>query len=73
MLETSEPELLDRLFAQICRLKHARVHNRYEALGLYRRQPRMSHALWHRERKERKLRQFFLRIRDNLLQASGAG
>jgi DNA-binding MarR family transcriptional regulator len=49
MIGTSDPESLDRLFAQICRLKHARVHTLYEALGLYRGQPRMLHALWDRE------------------------
>jgi DNA-binding MarR family transcriptional regulator len=46
---TSEPESLDRLFAQICRLKHARVHTLYEALGLYRGQPRVLGALWEQE------------------------
>lgn len=49
MPETSEPESLDRLFAQICRLKHARVHTLYEALGLYRGQSRMLGALWAQE------------------------
>ena len=46
---TSDPESLDRLFAQVCRLKHARVHTLYEALGLYRGQPRVLHALWDQE------------------------
>ena len=46
---TSDPESLDRLFAQICRLKHARVHTLYEALGLYRGQSRMLGALWAQE------------------------
>jgi DNA-binding MarR family transcriptional regulator len=49
MARTSDPESLDRLFAQVCRLKHARVHTLYEALGLYRGQPRMLHALWDQE------------------------
>ena len=49
MIGTSDPESLDRLFSQICRLKHARVHTLYEALGLYRGQPRMLHALWDQE------------------------
>ncbi len=49
MLGTSEPESLDRLFAHICRLKHARVHTLYEALGLYRGQPRVLGALWEQE------------------------
>jgi len=46
---TSDPESLDRLFSQICRLKHARVHTLYEALGLYRGQSRMLRALWDQE------------------------
>ena len=46
---TSDPESLDRLFSQICRLKHARVHTLYEALGLYRGQPRMLRVLWDQE------------------------
>ena len=49
MIGTSEPESLDRLFSQICRLKHARVHTLYEALGLYRGQARVLHALWEQE------------------------
>jgi len=49
MIGTSDPESLDRLFSQICRLKHARVHTLYEALGLYRGQPRMLRALWDQE------------------------
>ena len=49
MTGTSEAESLDRLFSQICRLKHARVHTLYEALGLYRGQPRVLHALWDQE------------------------
>jgi DNA-binding MarR family transcriptional regulator len=49
MAGTSEPESLDRLFAEICRLKHARVHTLYEALGLYRGQPRMLRVLWDQE------------------------
>ena len=49
MIGTSDPESLDRLFSQICRLKHARVHTLYEALGLYRGQPRVLHALWDQE------------------------
>ena len=44
-----DPESLDRLFAHICRLKHARVHTLYEALGLYRGQPRMLRLLWDQE------------------------
>jgi len=49
MAGPSEPESLDRLFAEVCRLKHARVHTLYEALGLYRGQPRMLRVLWEQE------------------------
>ena len=49
MTGTSDAESLDRLFSQICRLKHARVHTQYESLGLYRGQPRVLHALWDQE------------------------
>jgi DNA-binding MarR family transcriptional regulator len=49
MIGTPDAESLDRVFSQICRLKHARVHTLYEALGLYRGQPRVLHALWDRE------------------------
>jgi len=46
---TPELESLDRLFSQICRLKHARVQTQYESLGLYRGQPRVLGALWKQE------------------------
>jgi DNA-binding MarR family transcriptional regulator len=49
MTGNSDPESLDRLFGEICRLKHARVHTLYEALGLYRGQPRMLRVLWDQE------------------------
>lgn len=44
-----EPESLDFLLAQICRLKHARVHTLLEALGLYSGQPPVLRALWEQE------------------------
>jgi len=44
-----EPESLDFLLAQICRLKHARVHTLLEALGLYSGQPPVLRALWKQE------------------------
>jgi DNA-binding MarR family transcriptional regulator len=49
MTEPAEAESLDSLFAQICRLKHARVHTLLEALGLYRGQPSVLQALWEQE------------------------
>jgi DNA-binding MarR family transcriptional regulator len=44
-----EPESLDFLLAQICRLHYARAHALLETLGLYRGQPPVLHALWDRE------------------------
>jgi DNA-binding MarR family transcriptional regulator len=49
MAEPSEAESLDSLFAQICRLKHARIHTLLEAIGLYRGQPSVLQALWEQE------------------------
>jgi DNA-binding MarR family transcriptional regulator len=49
MRPVPEPESLDFLLAQICRLKHARVHTLMEALGLYRGQPKVLRALWEQE------------------------
>ncbi|MGD8398367.1 MAG: MarR family transcriptional regulator [Anaerolineae bacterium] len=40
---------LDSLFAQICKLKHARIHTLLESLGLYRGQPSVLGALWAQE------------------------
>jgi len=46
----SQPsESLDFLFAQTCRLKHARVHTLLETLGLYRGQTTVLRALWEQE------------------------
>ena len=49
MTGLSEVESLDALFAQICRLKHARIHTLLETLGLYRGQPSVLQALWEQE------------------------
>jgi DNA-binding MarR family transcriptional regulator len=49
MLEMPEAESLDSLFAQCCRLKHARIHTLLETLGLYRGQPSVLRALWEQE------------------------
>ena len=49
MTEPGENESLDALFAQICRLKHTRIHTLLEALGLYRGQPSVLRALWEQE------------------------
>jgi DNA-binding MarR family transcriptional regulator len=47
--EMSASESLDALFAQICKLKHARIHTLLEGLGLYRGQPSVLQALWEQE------------------------
>jgi DNA-binding MarR family transcriptional regulator len=49
MSESSSSESLDSLFAQICKLKHARIHTLLEGLGLYRGQPPVLQALWEQE------------------------
>ena len=49
MTQAPETESLDVLFAQICRLKHARVQSLLEALGLYEGQPALLRSLWDQE------------------------
>jgi DNA-binding MarR family transcriptional regulator len=49
MSPSSEPESLDFLLVQICRLHHARAHTHLDALGLYCGQPPLLHALWGQE------------------------
>lgn len=49
MSEPAGAESLDSLFAQICKLKHARIHTLLEDLGLYRGQPSVLKALWEEE------------------------
>jgi len=49
MSQRTEPESIDFLLAQVCRLHHARAHTLLEELGLYRGQPPMLHALWEQE------------------------
>jgi len=46
---SQQPESMDLLLAQICRLHHARAHTLLEELGLYRGQPPILFALWERE------------------------
>jgi DNA-binding MarR family transcriptional regulator len=40
---------MEHLLGQVCKLHHARAHALLEALGLYRGQPRLLHALYERE------------------------
>jgi DNA-binding MarR family transcriptional regulator len=49
MFPKSEPESIDYLLAQICRLHHARAHTLLETLGLYHGQPPLLRALWKQE------------------------
>ncbi len=49
MAEREQPELLDFLLAQVARLHYIRAHALLEAIGLYRGQPPLLHALWEQE------------------------
>lgn len=49
MIPLKEPDTLDFLVGQISHLHHTRVHQLFEALGLYRGQPVVLFALWERE------------------------
>ena len=49
MFQQPDPESIDMLLAQVCRLHHTRAHTLLESLGLYRGQPPMLHALWQQE------------------------
>jgi MarR family transcriptional regulator, organic hydroperoxide resistance regulator len=44
-----EKETLDFILANICHLHHARAHQLFEAIGLYRGQPPVLFALWEQE------------------------
>lgn len=49
MPNSTEPESLDLLLAQICHLHYSRAHQLFEAIGLYRGQPPLLQALWKQE------------------------
>jgi len=49
MPHAARSESLDFLLAQVARLHHARAHALLEAIGLYRGQPPVLHALWEQE------------------------
>jgi DNA-binding MarR family transcriptional regulator len=49
MSQQPEPESIDYLLAQICRLHHIRAHALLEEIGLYRGQPPMLRVLWEKE------------------------
>ncbi|HIP87197.1 MAG TPA: MarR family transcriptional regulator [Anaerolineales bacterium] len=44
-----EPGQLERLLAEICRLRHRRVHAFLRSLGLHKGQPSLLRALWEQE------------------------
>jgi DNA-binding MarR family transcriptional regulator len=49
MSQSTEPEAIDYLLAQVCHLHHSRAHKLLEAIGLYRGQPLVLRALWEQE------------------------
>jgi len=49
MSQSTEPETMDYLLAQVCHLHHSRAHTLLEAIGLYRGQPLVLRALWEQE------------------------
>lgn len=46
MKKLIEPDSLDHLLVQVCRLHHAMAHSSFEPLGLYRGQPVLLDILW---------------------------
>ena len=49
MPQDQENEPLGRLLGQVCHLHHSMARAAFDALGLYRGQPPVLHALWERE------------------------
>ncbi len=49
MTQSTEPETLDFLLAQVCHLHYSRVRTLAEAIGLHRGQPPVLQALWDQE------------------------
>ena len=49
MSQSTEPETLDYLLAQICHLHYSRARTLLEAIGLHRGQPPVLHALREQE------------------------
>ncbi len=49
MSQSTEPETLDFLLAQVCHLHYSRVHALVGTIGLHRGQPPVLHALWEQE------------------------
>ncbi|MDI7278029.1 MAG: MarR family transcriptional regulator [Anaerolineae bacterium] len=49
MAPSAEPEMLDMLLVQVCRLHYLRAHALLEKTGLHRGQPPVLRALWEQE------------------------
>ncbi len=49
MRKAIDPDSLNHLLWQVCRLNHARAHHLFDALGVYRGQPPLLEALWERD------------------------
>ena len=49
MPKSLEPQSLDHLLAQVCRLHHARLHELLSPIGLFRGQPLVLEALWEKD------------------------
>jgi len=49
MSDQTNLESLNRLLGRVCRLHHARIHEGFEGLGLYRGQPPVLHFLWEQD------------------------
>lgn len=49
MRKAIDPDSLNHLLWQVCRLNHARAHQLFDALGVYRGQPPLLEALWERD------------------------
>ena len=44
-----QPDTIDPLLVQVCRLHYARAHQLFEAIGVYRGQPPVLQALWEQD------------------------
>ncbi len=49
MRKPIDPDSLNHLLWQVCRLNHARAHQLFDALGVYRGQPPLLEALWEQD------------------------
>lgn len=49
MRKAIDPDSLNYLLWQVCRLNHARAHQLFDALGVYRGQPPLLEALWEQD------------------------